>query len=52
MKPTKQTYIGKNKVEEYNYRLEGFDWESVYINGHQVEETYDQAVERLERDDS
>ena len=47
MIPTRKKLIGKNKVEEYtvvNYLI-------VYINGKHVIETYEQAVERLEREE-
>ena len=45
MIPTRQKLIGKNKVEEWNT-----DWGKwVHINGNMVAETYDHAVERLER---
>ncbi len=49
MTPTRQKLIGKNKVEEYVIsRL--FDEARIYINGKiEWDETYDQAVARLER---
>ena len=49
MIPTRQKLIGDNKVEEYkfaHFQLE----KSVYINNERVDETYDQAVARLERE--
>ena len=52
MIPTRQKLIGGDKVEEYKFgpltRLDGTT--GVYINGKIVDETYDQAVARLERE--
>ncbi len=45
MIPTRQKLIGENRVEEYVSVLRPV----VYINDIEVDETYDQAVERLER---
>ncbi len=45
--PTRQTLIGKNKVEEYDWPR-GNDT-AVYINGKWIrDETYDEVVKRLE----
>ena len=49
MIPTRQKLIGDNKVEEW--QLNFFDDVSVYINGKKVDETYDQAVKRLEEEE-
>ncbi len=49
MIPTRQALIGENKVEEYKFA--GLEYaKSVYVNSKRVDETYDQAVERLERE--
>ncbi len=49
MIPTRQKLIGENRVKEYKSTF----WDNipsiVYINDKLVDETYDQAVERLER---
>ena len=51
MIPTRQKLIGGDKVEEYRLpSWTGDKWLAVYINGEAVEETYDQAVARLERE--
>ncbi len=54
MIPTRQKLIGENKVEEYTFGLlhrgeHVYPSTATYINGKHVAETYDQAVERLER---
>jgi len=51
MIPTRQQVIGKNKVEEYRIRYANVNDTVVYINGREIlDETYDQAVRRLERE--
>ena len=51
MLPTRQKLIGRDKVEEYRLpSWTGDKWLAVYINSHQVHETYNQAVARLERE--
>jgi len=51
MIPTRQKLISGDKVEEYRLPCwTGDKWLAVYINGEAVEETYDQAVARLERE--
>ena len=50
MIPTRQKLIGKNKVEEWKFPVGLDDRVAVYINDIEVTETYDQAVERLERE--
>lgn len=49
MTPTRQKLIGKNKVKEYRFK-DVLETVYVYINDKKVIETYDQAVERLERE--
>ncbi len=53
MIPIRQKMIGENRVEEYRMpSWTGDKWLAVYINGQAVPETYDQAVARLEREQS
>ncbi len=50
MIPTRQQVVGKNIISEWV--LSAIDKTNVYINGKQVLETYDQAVKRLEGEES
>ncbi len=54
MIPNRQKLIGGDKVEEWVFDcavgVSGGDWVEVYINDDEVDETYDQAVARLERE--
>ena len=52
MIPTRQKLIGGDKVEEYDMSAVLRHELVVYINDKLVDETYDQAVARLEREQS
>ncbi len=50
MRPTRQKLVGKIKVEEYKFG--GPDDTLVFVDAWLVNETYDQAVARLETEES
>ena len=50
MIPNRQKLIGKNKVEEFPWYYGKGTAYTTFINGEHVFETYDHAVERLERE--
>ena len=50
MIPTRQKLIGRDKVEEYDFDEGLFIITRTFINGKQVEETYNMAVARLTRE--